>query len=175
MNFEQRKTEAKALVVEFLQGFVPPRGLDDNQLAIRISQIADAFARRMPVSGNFSELVSSALSRVLDTHMSNSWPPQAAFVGAMPSGEQRQFRSQETYQVEDPIDQYSSLMEAGDTVPETAIWGSFAGALPRRKLDEYRNASVLNWMRVYKTDASRLMRAKYGHVVNEYFPQEREA
>lgn len=175
MKYEDRKRQAQTILIEFLSVFAPPRGLDDGQMASRISQIADAFARRMPTSGDFDTAVHAVLTRVMDTHLSNTWPPQAAFVMAMPSQELSQFRSAQTYEPEDAARRIEQLMEKGDPIPESAIWGVMAGALPHRHIDRYRNACVLNWMKVYGRDAAGLMRSKYGAVVDPYFPRDGQA
>lgn len=171
MTFEERKRQAQAMLIEFLSVFTPPRGLDESQLARRISEVADAFARRMPVKGEFDTAVQAVLTKVRDTHLSNTWPPQAAFVMAMPNREQHQFKAQETYEVKDPVERFTALMEMGEAIPESAVWGTLASSLPHRHLDRYRNACVLDWMKVYGPDAPGLMRAKYGAVVDPYFPQ----
>lgn len=171
MNFEQRKNTARDLVVEFLNGFVPPRGMDDSQLAMRVSQIADAFARRMPDASNYGDLVQSVLDRILDTHMSNTWPAQGAFVMAMPNKELSKFSSPETYEPKDPHQVVIDAMEASEPVAESALWGVFSGSLPRNQLERYRNASVSNWINMYGPDAPRLMRARYGEIVGAYLPE----
>ena len=171
MTFEERKRQAQSMLIEFLTVFTPPRGLDDNQLARRISEVADAFARRMPLKGEYDTAVRAVLTRVMDTHLSNTWPPQAAFVMAMPNREQSQFRSQQTFEVRDPVERISNLMDQNEAIPESAIWGNMASNLPHRHLDRYRNACVLDWMKVYGQDAASLMRAKYGAVVDPYFPR----
>lgn len=171
MTYEERKRRAQVILIEFLSVFVPPRGLDDGQMATRISQIADAFARRMPTKGEFDTAVHAVLTRVMDTHLSNTWPPQAAFVMAMPSKELSQFRSQETYAPEEPAERISAMMDRNEAIPESAVWGTLAGSLPHRHIDRYRNACVMEWMKVYGPDAAGLMRAKYGAVVDPYFPK----
>lgn len=173
MDFEQRKRTAQSILIEFLDVFTPPRGLDDSQLASRISQLADAFARRMPIKGEYTDAVHRVLTKIMDTHQSNTWPPQAAFVMAMPNQELRQFSAQETFKVKDPVQLATARMEAGEPVDEAALWGVMARDLPRGHLDRYRNASVLGWMEVYGKDAAHLMRAKYGAVVDAYFPEAR--
>lgn len=174
MTFEERKREATRILIEFLGGFVAPRGMDDSQLATRISLIADAFARRMPTKGDYEAAVQAVLTRVMDTHMSNTWPPQAAFVMAMPNRELSEFRAAETYAPADPVKRIQKLMDEGEAIPETAIWGNIASQLHRGHLDRYRNASVLNWMDVYGPSAHELMRAKYGMCVDPYFPQAKD-
>lgn len=171
MNFEDRKRKAQEILVEFLSIFSPPRGLDDSQMAARIAQISDAFARRMPEKGDFEKAVHAVLIKVMDTHFSNTWPAQAAFVLAMPQRELSQFRSAETYRPSNPVERMEGLMDAGEAIPETAVWGVMASQLPRRHLDRYRNASVLAWMDVYGPDAAQKMRAIYGASVDPYFPQ----
>ena len=171
MTYEERKRKAQSILIEFLSVFSPPRGLDDGQMASRVSQIADAFARRMPTSGEFDTAVHAVLTKVMDTHLSNTWPPQAAFVLAMPARELSQFRSAETFEVKEPAERYSALMERGEAIPESAVWGTLASSLPHRHLDRYRNACVLDWMKVYGQDAPNLMRAKFGAIVDPYFPR----
>jgi hypothetical protein len=172
MNFDQRKHRAKEMLATFLSIFSPPRGLDDSQLADRISQTADAFARRMPTKGDYDQAVEAVFMKIRDTHMSNSWPPQAAFVLAMPKGETMSRPAAETYTVADAAERYSRLMEAGEPIPETALWGALAHSLPHQHLDRYRNACVMAWMDLHGEGAANLMYSKYGATVLPYFPQE---
>lgn len=171
MTYEERKRKAQSILIEFLNPFSPPRGLDADQMASRISMIADAFARRMPTSDDYDASIHAVLIKIMDTHLSNTWPPQAAFVMAMPNRELSQFRSQQTYEPEDPIARIERLMEKGDAIPESAVWGTLAGSLPHRHIDRYRNACVLDWMKIYGQDAASLMRSKYGTIVDPYFPR----
>lgn len=90
MTFDDRQKVATKLVVEFLEGCAPPRGMSEEHLAKRVTQIADAFARKMPVGKRHDESVQRVLTRVRDTHLSNKWPPQAAFVTVMLDREQRE-------------------------------------------------------------------------------------
>jgi len=171
MNFDQRKHSAKKMVVDFLSVLSPPRGLDDKQLATRIIQIADAFARRMPVEGDYEQSVATVLTRLMDTHQSNTWPPQAAFVMAMPNRELSKFSSQETFEPKSPTELAIARMDAGEAVPEAQLWGITAGQLPREHLDNYRNASVKGWIEVYGHKAFDAMVSKYGAAVMPYFPR----
>ena len=172
LDFNQRKDIAKRMVVEFLEVFSPPRGLDEKQLATRIIQIADAFARRMPTDGSYDEKIASVLANLMDTHQSNTWPPQAAFVMAMPNREQSQFAAAETYQPKSEATLIEGRMELGEPVPETAIWGKMASDLPHRHLDKYRNASVKSWIDTYGHKAADAMFARYGAAVMPYFPSQ---
>lgn len=171
MDFNERKRQAQSMLIEFLSVFSAPRGLDESQMANRISQIADAFARRMAAKADFRTSVEAVLQKVMDTHLSNTWPSQAAFVMAMPSRELREFQTQETFKPDDPIQHAIDRMESGQHVPEPVIWGTMSSQLPHRHLDRYRNASVLNWMGIYGADAAMKMRAIYGAVVDPYFPE----
>lgn len=172
MNYDQRKAKAKSLVLDFLSVLSPPRGLDEDQLATRIIQISDAFARRMPTDGDYDQSVAKVLTRLMDTHQSNTWPPQAAFVMAMPHREVREFSSQETFAPKDTDELLSDQMERGESIPETALWGQMASKLPHRHLDRYRNASVANWLKTYGHKAADAMFAKYGATVLPYLPQQ---
>jgi hypothetical protein len=170
LNFQQRKDSARSAVVTFLDMFSPPRGLDEKQLATRIIQISDSFARRMPTDGSYEEKVAAVLTRIMDTHQSNTWPPQAAFVMAMPNREQSQFAAAETFNPKSEADMIEGRMEKGQPVPETAIWGQLASKLPHRHLDTYRNASVKAWLDTLGHKAADAMYSKYGAIVAPYFP-----
>lgn len=164
MNFEERKQIASKLVVEFLDDFTAPRGLDEAKLAKRISSVADAFARRMPTGAGYEEKIERVLTNIRDTHLSNSWPPQAAFVMAMPQGERRKLAPQ-TYEASD--DSIPKKMQSGQAVPEHEVWKNHSVEI--EVLERYRFASVDRWREVHRTDAERLMKQKYGPIVCQYF------
>ncbi|WP_299830694.1 hypothetical protein [uncultured Roseobacter sp.] len=165
MTFEERKRIASELVVGFLSDYSPPRGLDASQQASRIAHAADAFARRMPTDGDYSEKVDSVLTKIRDTHLSNSWPAQAAFVMAMPKGEFRGAAPQ-TFSSDDP-DRIPRMMSQGLKVPEFEVWKN--QQVSRDVLDRYRIASVENWNDVYGREAEDMLAEKYGGVVRGYF------
>jgi hypothetical protein len=169
-NFLERKRDASAMLVDFLNAYSVPRGLSADGQAERITHTADAFARRISENSDFQSEIKKVFTKVRDTHLSNSWPSQAAFVMAMPSGKGAGRSSPETFKVEDQTGHIAAKMRAGDTVPETAIWGRLSGSLPGDLLERYRNGSVHAWMKAYKRDAHKLMRSRYGVVVDGYFP-----
>lgn len=174
MNFDERKSTAREMVMEFLDSLSPPRGVDPQGLSEMINNIADAFARKMPVAGDFRENAGKVFTKLRDTHMSNSWPPQAAFVLAMPASDAMGRKAAESFSVESYPDHYSEMMRNRQPVPESALWGSIASKLPRRELERYRGASVMSWIELYRDDAESLMKARYGTEVLPYFPS-REA
>lgn len=165
MTFEERKKVASSLVVEFLHDYTPPRGMDDRQLASRITHAADAFARRLPTDGDFSEKVESVLAKIRDTHMSNTWPAQAVFIMAMPKGEFRG-AAPKTYRSEDS-DRTPRMMSQGLAVPEREIWKN--QNVSRDVLERYRHKSVDNWRDTYGRLAEDMLAEKYGGVVRSYF------
>jgi hypothetical protein len=167
MTYEERKREASRLLVDFLGDYATPRGLDDGQQAGRISNVADAFARRMPTDGNYAEKVEKVLMKIRDTHLSNSWPPQAAFVMAMPTMEYRGV-APKTYKTDD-ADRIPRMMAQGLAVPESEVWKNVN--VSRDVLDKYRNASVQNWLGLYGPETAHYMREKYGAVVNQFFKE----
>ena len=169
MNFDERKRVASECLADFLADYAPPRGLDPAQLAKRITHTADAFARRMPTDGDYREKVNAVLMRIRDTHESNSWPPQAAFVMAMPKLEIKGVAPR-TYQADD--DRIPRLMSQGLPVPETQVWKN--QDVSREVLDRYRFASVQGWLDVYRHEAKELMAARYGGVVLSYFMEAAE-
>lgn len=173
MNYDERKAEARELVIRFLNsGLTPPRGVCEAGQAELINNIADAFARKMPLKGDYREACHNVFTRVRDTHMSSTWPTQAVFVLAMPSADAMHGKAAESFRVTDYAEHYSEQMRLGEYVPEGVIWGSMAARLPRRELERYRNASVMGWVEAYRMAAPDLMEAKYGPVVREYFRQE---
>lgn len=170
MNYDERKAAARRIVTTYLDQFSPPRGLDDQQMVARINSISDAFARKMPIKGDYDDAVRGVLLRVSDTHLSNTWPPQAAFVMAMPAGDAMSRPAAESYRVADRGEHYAELMHAGEAVPEPALWGPLSGSLPSKLLDRYRSASVMTWAETYGRNAAQMMANRYGQAVREYFP-----
>lgn len=173
MNFDQRKSEAKRLVAQFLQSYSPPRGLTPDQQAGRIVSVADAFARRMPTKGDYAEAVENVLTKIRDTHISNSWPPQGVFVMAMPQTEKVQPKAAETFKAdEDEI--AASRIEAGEPVAERYVWGSGAEKLLRDRrvtldaIDRYRQGSIHTRRKTYGKHADEMLRRDFGAVVEPY-------
>lgn len=170
MNFSERKAEAVSLVSEFLGDFVPPRGLDGAQLSSRVSMIADAFARKMPTTGNFQEHAESVFNRIRDTHESNTWPAQAVFVMAMPKRDAvGQGSAPETFRVPDPCEAHAKKMLEGLGVPEAALWAGTAHRLPSIELEAYRRVNIKQWADAYRHSAADRMAKKYGDIVRPYF------
>lgn len=170
MDFNQRKAEAYRLVDAFLADYKPPRGIDDPSLASRVANIADAFARRMPTKGDYAEAVERVLMGLRDTHQSNTWPPQAAFVERMPASERKQYAALEQYET-NKRDLLQSRMEAGDAVAEVDVWGVISGSLSLGAgvLEKYRKGSVAKHVSTYRGGAAEVMRKKYGPIVDLYF------
>lgn len=170
MTYDQRKISAKKILVEFLDDYSAPRGLNDGQLANRITHAADAFARRMPTDGNFEEKVHAVLLKIRDTHLSNTWPPQGAFVMAMP---QIEFRgvSPKTYEP-DHTGHVARMMAQGLPVAESEVWKTHD--VSRDVIDRYRSASVQKWADTHGQDAPHFMREKYGASVDLFFREAAE-
>ena len=168
MKYTERKDRAKEMVVEFLDAYASPRGISDRGQAQVIENIADAFARRMPTSGDFADAVRAVFLRIRDTHLSSTWPTQAVFVMAMPQRETTGPTAQETWDV-DEAKIYRERMLEGAPVPESWVWGIKSSYMPTQELDAYRETSVNNWLATYKTDAESLMIARWGGQVSQYF------
>ena len=170
MTFEERKAEAKELVVAFLGDYSPPRGLDASQQANRISHAADAFARRMPVGEGFAEKVEAVLVKIRDTHLSNSWPAQAAFVMAMPQTEFRRAAPKPFHP--EGSDRNARLLSQGVAVAEVDVWRN--QDVSAEVIDRYRYESVRNWQSIYRGEAQEMMARKYGGLVARYFMEAAE-
>lgn len=175
MNFDQRKAEAKRLVFSFLSDFTVPRGMTSDQQASRIIGIADAFARRMPTRGDYTEACERVLDKIRDTHLSNSWPAQAVFVMAMPQTEAMQPKAAETFRP-DEWELAAQKMGDGQPVPERYIWGPTSDALVNKRLvtvqcrDRYRKGSIEAHREVYGIDAWKIMERNFGSEVRQYAP-----
>lgn len=165
MTFTDRKAQAEGMVLDFLSGYTPPRGLDESQLSQRVSFIADAFARRMPAGDSYMQKIEGVFSRVRDNHESNTWPAQAVFVAQMPAGEVRK-GAPSSYSSDDS-DRIPKLMAAGAPVPEYMIWQDVRAN--HEVLDRYRGASVDNWRATYRGEAHDMMVKRYGAMVGRYF------
>lgn len=173
MTFEERKRAAERLVAIFLNDFSVPRGMSLDQQSKRITQIADAFARRMPTKGDYDEACGRVLERIRDTHMSNSWPPQAVFVMAMPQTETVQPKAAETF-APDPDEIAMKRINAGEAVSEGYVWGSGSqrllnrGWVTRDAIDRYREGSIRSHKETYGHKADDVLRRNFGAVVNQY-------
>jgi hypothetical protein len=176
MNFDERKKIARELLTEFLGGFSAPRGLSDEGQAKTIYSISDAFARRMPISGQseYEQAIIKVFEKVLDNHTTYAWPPQGIIVDAMPQAESKSFgAAPESFKGNDEM--VAKAMNEGDGVPERAVWGSLAkrlvhsGAVSRDVMDKYRMGSVESFRGVYRDEAAKIMEAKHGFQVREYW------
>ena len=165
MTFEDRRRIASEKLVDFLADFTAPRGLDDSQMARRITQIADAFARKMPIGATYEEKIDALFEKLRDSHLSNTWPPQAAFVELMPKSE---FRGSAPATFAPKSDDWiAKKMAAGQPVPETEVWKN--QLVERDTLDRYRFAAVQGWRSVYHGEAEAMMVKRYGSIVRRYF------
>jgi len=170
MNYDERVSTAKAHLIDFLDAYVPPRGLDEEGQVKRITQIAESFARNMPTDGDYSEKLQHCFTRVMDAYDGHQWPTQARFVTAMPAGSKAQTKpAAQTYQPDDYLRFIKRRMANSDAVPEPALWGPMSANLHGSLLERYRSAAVLAWRKVYGDDAYSMMCSRYGNVVEAYF------
>jgi hypothetical protein len=170
MTFEERKQIAAELLMDFLDRFAAPRGMDDDAQAKRIEAIAESFARNMPTGQEYTAQIAQVFSRVEDTHDGHSWPTQARFVSSMPRGDgQVGKKAAETYKPDDRAVWLRTRMNNNLDVPEPVLWGPSSSALGGALLERYRSASVLAWRAAYKEDAYKMMVARYGPEVELYF------
>jgi hypothetical protein len=182
MNFDQRVKIANAQVLEFLERYKAPTGLSDEAQFKTVEAISQAFARRLPVTSEagYVKNIHKTFDRVADSHNSYAWPPQGAFVESMTFPGSGAKAAQETY-TPDPLKNLADMMNAGQAVAESALWGATASGLISKSLvtaevlERYRNASAQNWAATYRHEAEEMMVAKYGQRVRAYFAQSRPA
>lgn len=176
MKFDERRAKAKAALAEFLSSFAPPRGLDDDALKAQAANIADAFARRMPVTdmARYEENIEKTFTAIRDNHKGYAWPVQSEFVDAMPRSTSVSGPRIETFKG-DEKEQVARRMNDRQPVPESWVWGALSwplvagGLVPRDLMDSYREASARTFKEIYKHDAYGMLQAKYGDVVAPYF------
>ena len=176
MKFEERRSKAKAALIDFLSSFAPPRGLSDDAMKAQVQNIADAFARRLPVTdlAQYEANIEKTFTSVRDHHKGYAWPVQSEFVDAMPRSTSTSGPRIETFKG-DEKDQMARRFNARQPVPESWVWGQsawplVAGGLVRRDLmDDYRRASVAAFKETYTHDAYGMLQARYGDVVAPYF------
>lgn len=170
MTFDERKRIAAELLMDFLDRFAAPRGMDEDAQAKRIEAISESFARNMPTGPEYATQIAQVFSRVEDTHDGHSWPTQARFVASMPRGEgQVGKKAAETYKPDDHAVWLRTRMNNSLPVPEPALWGPGSSSLGGALLERYRSASVLAWRSAYKQEAYKMMVARYGPEVELYF------
>lgn len=174
MTFEQRRAKAREMLTDFLGVYTPPRGISDDGLANLINFISDAFARRMPTTGDYAEKIEGVFAKVRDTHQSNTWPTQAVFVSHMPNQERAMKGAQTTFKPDDVDEAYAKRMDEGGSVPESVIWGAAsgrllnAGRIDRNTLDAYRKKSVWSHQDTYGPNGIEKLRERYGDRVEGF-------
>ena len=176
MKFEERRSKARLAVVEFLSGFAPPRGLSDEAMAKHVANVADAFARRMPVGDEtrFNSDIEKTFTSIRDNHKGYAWPVQSEFVDAMPKGAAPSGAKLQQYKTDEKV-AIAKRMNANEPVPEAWVWGQSSwpvvagGMVSRDQMDAYRRASAGKFKVIYGPDAYGIMQAKYGDVVGAYF------
>lgn len=181
MKFEQRKSVAQEQVVSFLANFSAPRGLTEDAMAVHVAGIADAFARKMPVTdqAQYYENIEKTFTKIRDGHKGYAWPVQSEFVEAMPSS-YTPGPKVETYKADDD-ERAVKAFDEGAGVPEAWVWGQQAwrlissGRVSKQRMDEYRHGSVRSFRDVYRSDAYSIMQGRYGDIVAPYFSERRAA
>lgn len=176
MTFEERVRLANVEAVLFLDQMVPPRGVSDEKLAGIIEGIADAFARKLPLSTRegFSEAMQKTFTAVKDNHKGYSWPSQADFVSAIPKGSSGK-AAPATFEPTDHLERIGRLMAQGESVNEGYIWGRQSGLLTgngivsRDVMDSYRMGSAMDFRDTYQSAGEAMMVAKYGEPARVYF------
>lgn len=178
MTFDDRRRMAFKAVQSFLAQYTPPRGLDDSALERVVDGIADALARKMPLCGEseYPEALARVLAAVADAHASWAWPPQGAFVAAIPKVSARvSARAPETFAAPDQASAHVRAMDRGDPVPETFIWSGEAdnlvasGSLDAERLREYRRGSAASRRRLYGPMGEDILIARYGDTARRFF------
>lgn len=172
MNFDQRKAVAREMLMQFLERFSAPRGLSDEAQAKTIAGTSEAFARKLPVvsEDKYREHIEATFTKVLDSHASYAWPPQAEFVEAMPRPSSA--KAPETFKAQDHT-AIVDMMQAGEPVPDVYIWGSRSHEVGRlvgsEVMHRYREGSVRAYREAYRQEAKRIMSQKYGAQVERFF------
>lgn len=175
MTFEERIDVANAELIQFLDKLVPPRGVSDEKLAEIIRSIADAFARRLPLSTQegFAEAIRKTFTAVQDSHKGYSWPSQADFVAAIPKSTGR--AAPQTFRPDDVLSSIGRTMDQGHPVSEAYIWGRNSnllvsgGHVSQSVLDGYRLGAAMAFREAYGTEGEEIMAQKYGDVSRVYF------
>lgn len=181
MKFDERKSKAQSAVIDFLSSYSSPRGLSEDAKVSQIKNIADAFARRLPVGdiSRYEADIEKTFTAIRDDHKGYAWPVQSEFVDAMPKGTAHSGPKLQQYRP-DEKEAMAKRMNAGEAVQEGWVWGGSSwplvagGMVPRDVMESYRRASVAAFKDVHSHDAYGMMQAKYGDVVGAYFSENSE-
>jgi len=176
MKFEERKSKARAEVVLFLDSFAPPRGLSDDAMKSQVSNISDAFARRLPVTDveQFGANLQKTFTAIRDHHKGYAWPVQSEFVDAMPKGHVASASKVEAYQT-DEKQMIARRMNASAPAPESWVWGPGSwslvsgGFVSREVMDGYRRSSIRTHRAIFSDDSYGMLQSRYGDIVGPYF------
>lgn len=175
MKFEGRTRKAQSMLLDFLGQFSAPRGLSDDAMKKTIESIAQAFARKLPVTemAKFEENVETTFTGVRDSHKGYAWPTQSEFVDAMPKSSATGPKV-EAFKV-DGLERAARQINSGAAVPDNWIWGAMSwtlvsgGHVSSSQMDTYRVGHVKQFKDVYGADAYGMAQNKYGDVVAKYF------
>lgn len=173
MNYEQRTAIIFAELRRYLAPLAAPKALDEDGQVEMLSRMVAAINSRLAL-GN-EDMVRGSLERMFDavtrSHKGWAWPAPEEFVSAVPSGGGGG-KAPETYKRRDDAEAIAAKMQAGEAVPEGAVWRNPYG-VPPEVLSKYRQASVDAAKGVYGLAGARsYLVSKYGDVPRSYFPQE---
>ena len=177
MKFEERRDSALIEISKFLERYTPPRGMTTDAQDASMLSIAEAMARRLPVTGRdeFNANLEKVLEKVADTHSSYAWPPQGVFVDSIPASSGSRRAPLQTFKT-DEVELAARKMEAGEGVSEKVVWGDLgiravnSNLVFQDTLDRYRQSSVEQWHAAYRDDAAYMMGERFGSVVLPYLP-----
>ena len=176
MTYDERIQIAVEMLKAFLSRYTPPKHLDNHGKAQIVRGMAEALARKLPISEPemYRENVGRAFAATADGHESYAWPPQGVLVKAIGKiNPSQQGRAAETFTT-NFLEIEAKRMARGDAVSERFVWGNYAMSaevtVSPEQLEKYRKASVENHRSIYGAEAQAMMAEKYGAAVHQYFP-----
>ena len=177
MTFEERRTSALDKVTDFLEGMSPPRGMSEKAQDKVMLSIADALARKLATGTQvqFFEDLDKTFATVSDNHKTWAWPSQGEFVAAIPARARNMAPAPKTFSPESPHAAIAKRMRTNQPVAESSICGRVSEQMlnsrdvARDIMDRYRRGSIKAARSAYGDDAEKMLRDRYGDVVNPYF------
>jgi hypothetical protein len=163
--------EKQAYVIERLQSFLammtPPKTIaTDADRARTIMGIADSICSKIAPrdAGHLAEIMDQTLMSVADGHESYAWPPQAAFIKALPFVAEP--KRAEVVPDQRAMEIQAARIMRGEPVSDRYVFGDPSAEMARRcgqdAVDRYRRGLAKDVRDVYRDGAASYMASKYG-------------
>lgn len=167
MNYQEKQLYVIERLQSFLAMMTPPKTIaTDADKARTIMAIADSICSKIAPrdAGHLAQVMDETLMAVADGHESYAWPPQAAFIKALPFVAEP--KRAELVPDERSMEIQAARMMRGEPVSDRYVFGDPSAEMARRcgqdAVERYRRGLARAARDVYRDGAAAYMAGKYG-------------